>query len=154
MNIDIPGYGIIDIENVIMDFNGTIAVDGVVKYSVKKRIMMLAEMYKLYVITSDTQGTAAKELQDLPVTLKIFNNSNAGDCKRQIVEELGGKCACIGNGNNDTKMFEAAELSIAVLEDEGIYVPILKSADLLVKTSEDALDLLLDTTRLISGLRV
>ena len=42
-------------------------------------------------------------------------------------------------------------LSIAVLETEGLYAPLLLNADLLVKSSEDALDLLLDPKRLISG---
>jgi soluble P-type ATPase len=50
-------------------------------------------------------------------------------------------------------MFRAAALSIAVLESEGLYAPILASADLLTKSSEDALDLLLDGKRLLSGLR-
>jgi soluble P-type ATPase len=154
MNIDVPGYRTLIIENVVMDFNGTIAVDGHMKDSVKERIIRLSGQYQVYVITSDTQGTAAKELAGLPVTLKIFDNSNAGECKRHIVEELGGdRCACVGNGDNDRFMFQKAVLSIAVLETEGLYVPILSDADLLVKSSEDALDLLLDTKRLISGLR-
>ncbi len=154
MKIDIPGYRVLEIENVVMDFNGTIAVDGIMKDSVKSRIMRLAEQFKVYVITSDTQGTASRELEGLPVTLRIFNNSNAGECKLRTVRELGcDMCACVGNGNNDVLMFRAAALSIAVLENEGLYAPILSEADLLAKSSEDALDLLLDTKRLISGLR-
>jgi len=154
MEINIPGYRLLDIENIVSDFNGTIAVDGTVKESVKRRLARLAEQYRVYVITSDTQGTAARELLGLPVILKIYDNSNAGECKRKAVDELGGnRCACIGNGNNDALMFKAAALSIAVLETEGLYAPILAEADLLVKSSEDALDLLLDTKRLISALR-
>ena len=154
MKIEVPGYRTLGIENVVMDFNGTIAVDGKMKESVRRRIIHLAEQFSVYVITSDTQGTAAKELDGLPVTLKIFSGSNAGECKSRVVEELGcGSCACIGNGNNDRLMFKSAALSIAVLETEGLYAPILADADLLVRSGEDALDLLLDTKRLISGLR-
>jgi soluble P-type ATPase len=152
--MDIPGYKVLTIDNIVMDFNGTIAIDGIMKASIKQRIIRLAEQYNICVITADTQGTAARELTGLPVTLKIFNNSNAGECKRKIVDELGGNvCVCIGNGNNDRPMFKEAALSIAVLETEGLYAPLLLNADLVVKTSEDALDLLLDTNRLISGLR-
>jgi soluble P-type ATPase len=50
-------------------------------------------------------------------------------------------------------MFRSAALSIAVLEAEGLYAPLLQEADLIAKSSEDALDLLLDMKRLISGLR-
>jgi soluble P-type ATPase len=154
MKINIPGGGTLNIDYVIMDFNGTIAVDGVLKESVKTRINRLAEKFKVYVITSDTQGTAERELEGLPVTLEIYNTLDAGKCKREATDRLGGEfCACIGNGRNDLLMFESAALSIAVLETEGLYAPLIKEADLLVKTSEDALDLLLDAKRLISGLR-
>lgn len=154
MNIDIPGYKILEIDYVVMDFNGTIAVDGLLTATVKQRLIRLAELYHLFVITSDTQGTAARELEGLPITLKVFNHPNAGESKRLVVDELGGKrCACIGNGNNDRLMFQAAALSIAVLEAEGLYAPLVMEADLLVKSSEDALDLLMDAKRLISGLR-
>lgn len=154
MKVDVPGYRVLDIETVVMDFNGTVAVDGAIREAVKQRIVRLAERYRVYVLTSDTQGTAAKELENLPVTLKIFSDARAAEYKRQIVEELGGShCACIGNGNNDRLMFQAAALSIAVLETEGLYAPILRDADLLVRSGEDALDLLLDPKRLISGLR-
>lgn len=154
MQIDIPGYRVLTIESVVMDFNGTIAVDGKMKDTVRQRIVRLAEQYRVYVITADTQGTAARELEGLPITLKIFDNSGAGECKRQIVDALGADtCACVGNGHNDALMFRAAALSIAVLETEGLYAPILLDADLVVRSSEDALDLLLDEKRLISGLR-
>ncbi len=154
MRFEIPGYGALTIENVIMDFNGTIAVDGVIKGTVKQRIVRLAESCRLYVLTSDTQGTAARELGELPVTLQICETDNAGEDKRLFAERVGGAtCACIGNGKNDVLMFGVAALSIAVLESEGLYAPLLTAADLLVKSSEEALDLLLDEKRLIAALR-
>jgi hypothetical protein len=45
MQIDIPGYRVLTIENVVMDFNGTIAVDGRIKDGVRQRIVRLAEYY-------------------------------------------------------------------------------------------------------------
>ena len=150
----IPGYKTLMIENVVMDFNGTISVDGRMRESVKQRIVQLAERYKVYVLTSDTQGTAARELANLPVSLEIYNNEHAGECKKSFVEGLGGDtCACVGNGNNDLIMFKTAALSIAVLEEEGLFAPLLTASDILMKSSEDALDLLLDEKRIISGLR-
>jgi soluble P-type ATPase len=154
MIIEIPGGETLEIEYVVTDFNGTIAVDGVMKQSVKERLIKLSELFKIYVITSDTQGTAARELEGLPVELQIYNIVNAGECKRTIVDSLSCKrCCCIGNGRNDLLMFQAAALNIAVLEAEGTYAPLLKYAHLLVKSSEDAVDLLLDKKRLVSGLR-
>ncbi len=48
----------------------------------------------------------------------------------------GALCACVGNGHNDDLMFQTAALSIAVLETEGLYAPILRDADLLARSSE------------------
>lgn len=154
MIFEIPGQNDLDITCVVMDFNGTIAVDGKLKKTVKPLIIRLAERFRVCVITSDTQGTAAEELCGMPVTLLIYNTVNAGECKRKIVEELGSnRCACIGNGNNDRFMFQAAALSIAVLESERLYAPLLADADMLFRSGEDALELLLNPKRLISGLR-
>lgn len=154
MQVSVPGYGVVDIEHVVMDFNGTIAVDGVLRERVRERIIRLAGYCQTHVLTSDTQGTAARELIGLPVSLEIYDTDDAGACKRSYVEALGAHvCACVGNGANDASMFEVAVLSIAVLETEGVYAPLLTSADMLVRSSVDALDLLLDKTRLASGLR-
>ncbi len=81
MKIYIPGGWELDIEYVVMDFNGTIAVDGKMKECVASRIIKLAKLYKVYVITSDTQGTASRELAGLPVTLEIYDTDNAGEKK-------------------------------------------------------------------------
>ncbi len=56
MRYEIPGYKTLTIENVVMDFNGTIAVDGVIKEAVKQRIIRLAEYYRVYVLTSTRRG--------------------------------------------------------------------------------------------------
>ncbi|NLL37447.1 MAG: ATPase P [Fretibacterium sp.] len=154
MTVEIPGYKSVSLSNVVMDFNGTIAVDGKLKATVKPLLVALAKHLNVYVATSDTQGTAATEMKDMPVSLLIFNAIQAGESKKTLVEELGADhCACIGNGRNDRLMFQVAALSIAVLEAEGLYAPLLLDADLLARSSEEAIALLLDRKRLISGLR-
>jgi soluble P-type ATPase len=50
-------------------------------------------------------------------------------------------------------MLEEAALGIAVLGPEGLAVPALLAADVLVASIEDALDLLLNPRRLIATLR-
>ena len=42
MKIDIPGWGNIDIENIVVDLNGTIASDGNVPMDVKEKINSLS----------------------------------------------------------------------------------------------------------------
>ena len=95
MKIEIPGGETLEIAYVVTDFNGTIAVDGVMKQTVRERIIKLSELVKIYVITSDAQGTAARELEGLPVELQIYNTENAGKCKRTVVDSLSGSAAAV-----------------------------------------------------------
>lgn len=154
VTIEIPGRKSLTLESIVLDFNGTIAIDGKIKSAVKPMLRALSEQYRIYVITADTRGTAAAEVEGLPVTLLIYNTTDAGIHKRELVEKLGpDRCVCIGNGNNDRFMFQTAALSIAVLESEGLYAPLLMDADMVVRSSEEALELLCNPKRLISGLR-
>ena len=153
MKIDVPGYKELVFKNAVLDMNGTIAADGVVREGVRQRLVKLAQFVSVYVLTADTQGTAARELGGLPVELRIFSQNDSAKSKLRIVEGLEGGCVCVGNGRNDCLMFKAAQLSIAVLDTEGAYAPLLAAADLLVRSGEDALDLIMDKKRLVSGLR-
>ena len=62
IRIDIPGWGNIDIKNIVIDLNGTIATDGRIALEVKEKINSLSELAKVYILTADTQGTANEEI--------------------------------------------------------------------------------------------
>ena len=66
---------------------------------------------------------------------------------------MAGKAACIGNGFNDIKMFDIAELAIAVMDGEGVCAALISHADVLVRSAEEGLDLLLKPDRLRATLR-
>lgn len=154
INIDIPGRRNYSIENVVFDYNGTIAVDGKISETVKEKINILSKMANIYVLTADTYGSAAKECEELNLTLKTFPKGNAADFKARIVSELGSdKTICFGNGYNDIKMFDIALLSVAILEAEGMCSALLQKSDVLVKTIEDGINLLLKPNSLIATLR-
>jgi soluble P-type ATPase len=65
IGIDIPGWGNIEIENIVLDLNGTIATDGKIPSEVKEKINSLSKKTKLYILTADTQGTASVEISDM-----------------------------------------------------------------------------------------
>ena len=74
--------------------------------------------------------------------------------KRAYIEMLGDDCTvAIGNGLNDHLMLQAAALSIAVLQDEGLAKESLWAADVLTRSITDAIDLLLYPLRLVATLR-
>lgn len=155
MKISIPGRFDLNIKNLLLDYNGTIALDGKLIKGVEKRLKLIKESgINIFVLTADTHGTVAEECESLPLQIKVFNNGEARFAKRKIAEELDGKlCAAIGNGFNDALMFEEIALSIVILGNEGCSPVALRNADIVCKSIEDALDLFLNESRIIATLR-
>lgn len=154
MRIEIPGYKILQLDTLLLDYNGTVALDGQIPPSVRERLAALSEEFKIYILTADTHGTAAKQCQDMDVTLYTFPVGNAAEYKREIVDKVGGEhCVCMGNGRNDVLMFEKSALSVAILDGEGMYAGLLAKADVCVCSIEEGLDLLRYPKRLIADLR-
>lgn len=153
ITIEIPGRETLRIENLVLDYNGTIAVDGRMSEGAAARIAALKEHVSIYVLTADTYGTVEKQCEPLGITVKTFPREGAAACKEEIVRNLAGETVCLGNGFNDILMFDAAKLSIAVLEREGICAALLAHAAVAVKSIEDGLDLLLMPDRLRATLR-
>ncbi|MFV0520684.1 MAG: HAD family hydrolase [Lachnospirales bacterium] len=155
MIIEIPGREKIEIKYIVFDYNGTIAIDGKVKESIKDKISELSEFYNIYVLTADTYGNAQKECEGLPLTIKCFPSDKASSHKLEIVQELGNEnCICYGNGYNDIEMFKSAILSVAVINDEGCSGKLIQCADMVVNSIDDGLDLLLKQKRIVAGLRL
>ena len=154
IEIKVPGRCDYELENIVFDYNGTIAVNGKIDPLIKEKISTLSNMANVYVLTADTYGSAAKECDGLDLTLKTFPKDNAAEYKAKIVNELGkDKTICFGNGYNDIKMFEIAVLSVAVLEKEGMCSALIKESDIMVKSIEDGINLLLNPKALIATLR-
>lgn len=154
MRIKIPEYKTLEIEILFLDFNGTIAVDGVIPESVRQRLQILGERLTVYVLTADTHGSAKEQCQGLPVILHTFPTGGARDYKREIIKSMGAKrSAAVGNGRNDEWMLREAALSVAVIDREGASFRAIKEADLCVRSMQDALDLFLYPERIVAGLR-
>lgn len=154
MKIEIPGYKELDLRYVLLDFNGTIAVDGKISLSAKLYLNRVAEKFMVYVLTADTNHNASQECDNLPVNLIKYTSSNVSSRKLAVLQELGPEyCVAIGNGRNDFEMLKNAALSISVLEEEGMYSPLLFNSDICTKSIIDALTLLLEEHRLVANLR-
>ncbi len=154
MKIDIPGWGNVDIENIVIDLNGTIATDGKIPVEVKKRIKSLSHGVNIYVLTADTQGTANEETSDMSVKLIKIPGQDSKREKFDFLKTLDLEMTvAIGNGSNDQLNLKEAALGIAVLGDEGMSVSAMRNADIVVKDILSALDLFLKPNRLIATLR-
>ena len=156
ISIDIPGREHpLEIEALVLDYNGTIAKDGALIEGIPKRLLKLAEAVEVYVLTADTYGTVRGQCEPLGVTVRTFPHAGAGVCKEEIVLELrrNAKVCAVGNGFNDIQMMDAADFAVAVLDAEGMYAGLLPHADVLVRSAGEALDLFLKPDRLRATLR-
>jgi len=152
--IDIPGLRTLRLSQLALDYNGTLAGDGVLLSGVGSRIERLATSLTVHVLTGDTFGTAAAQLDGLPCSVVLLPVEGQDIAKARIVRELGAdQTAAIGNGRNDRQMLHTAALGIAILGGEGTAVETVMAANLISGSILDALDLLLNPRRLIASLR-
>jgi soluble P-type ATPase len=154
ISISIPGWGNMEIENIVLDLNGTIAIDGKISSEMKEKINSLSDKAKIYILTADTQGTASEESSDMGVELLKVSEKDSTEVKLRVLESLDPrKTVAVGNGNNDHLILKEAALGIAVLEEEGMSAMAMKDADIVVRDISNALDLFLKPKRLIATLR-
>ena len=149
--IALPDEPAIEIEDLILDFTGTLSAAGRLLPGVTERIAALAERLRITVMTADTRGTARQELAGLPVDVRMVGG---GAEKAEMVRRLGPEhTAAIGNGRNDVEMVKLAAIGIAVLGEEGAAGALLREADVIAPDITAALDLLADPLRLVATLR-
>ncbi len=154
IQLTVPGRDGLELEHLLLDMNGTIALDGEPIAGVAERVAALSTQLAVYLVTADTHGTAEGVSQQLGCSIVRIEPGAEASQKQALVEQLGsGQVVAVGNGANDVEMLSAAALGIAVLGGEGLAVDALRAADVVVGSIEDAFDLLLHPRRLVATLR-
>lgn len=154
VSVDILGFGALRVANLVLDFNGTLAVDGRLLPGVKERLRTLSHHLAVHVVTADTFGKARSELKGVRCEIVILGTQAQDRAKAAYVRQLHApSTACIGNGRNDRLMLRTAALGIAVIQGEGAAPEALEEADVVASDVRDALDLLLKPLRLVATLR-
>ncbi|MDY0362374.1 MAG: ATPase P [Desulforegulaceae bacterium] len=154
IKISIPGFKNIEIKNILLDYNGTIATDGIPINGIIEKFEIISKSAKIHVITADTHGTVQKKLKNYNCEIVVISGKNQDVLKLEYLEKIGkNHSAAIGNGLNDRLMIQNAALGIAVLGIEGAHSKTILNSDLIVSSANDALDLFIKTNRLIAGLR-
>lgn len=152
--LNIPGFGHMRLAHMVSDFTGTLSVDGRLMPGVREQLNRIAEFLQIHILTADTFGMAKAELEGIKCDIYILTGDNHDLQKEEYVKKLGVDCvAAFGNGNNDRKMLKAARLGITVCLHEGCATDAVISANIMVTSSTDALDLLLNPKRLKATLR-
>ncbi len=154
IEITIPGRGKYTIEHLILDLNGTIALDGEIIIGVKEKLAKLSQKLDVIVVTADTNKNAEGLVKNLPVTLYKIKEANENDQKLELLLNKGkDNTMSIGNGCNDVSMLKESAIGICILGKEGSSKEAMMASDLVVPAINDALDLLLKPNRLRATLR-
>ncbi|MBN1400355.1 MAG: HAD family hydrolase [Anaerolineae bacterium] len=154
ITLDIPGMGQMGWSELVLDLNGTLALDGALVPGVAERLAPLREQLSIRLLTADTHGAASGIAQRLGVSWSLVERGQEAEQKQAFVLALGAeRTIAIGNGHNDALMLQAATLGIATLGGEGTSARALGAADLVTRDICEALDLLLHPRRLLATLR-
>lgn len=159
IEIKIPGNKTVQLQHLVLDVNGTLALDGALLPGIAERLAILKEQLQIHLLTADTHGRQQEIDRQLGLVATILPpptpSSTRQSLKTAFVEKLGAESVvAIGNGNNDAGMIQAAGLGIAVLGPEGLAILALTAADLVCASANDALDALLYPDRLRATLRL
>lgn len=154
LEINIPGYRKLQLKHIILDYNGTIACDGMLICGVKENLNALAGELQIHILTADTFGKAQAGLEGIPCELSILPKDAQDIGKLDYVKRLGAEYAvCVGNGRNDHLMLKQAALGLAVILQEGAAAETLLAADVVCTSIVSALELLKNPLRLVATLR-
>ncbi|MHB8134085.1 MAG: HAD family hydrolase [Anaerolineaceae bacterium] len=154
IEMTIPGRGIIKINSLVLDVNGTIALDGALLPGVLEKLRLLKDRVDIFMVTSNTYSRQNNIDLLLDMRAQIILKENEISQKKDFINQLNSEnVIAIGNGANDVGMLEAAAIGICVLSPEGTNVKTLMTADIVVPDILTALELIENPLRIVATLR-
>jgi P-type E1-E2 ATPase len=154
IELNIPGHGIIKLDYLVCDVNGTLALDGTLLDGVARALHQLQDRLKVHLVTADTHGRQNQIDQILSLQSTRLTSGDEAAQKAAFVRNLGAvRVAAIGQGLNDCQMLKTAAIGIAVLSKEGLAVQTFQAADLVVADILTAFELFERPMRIVASLR-
>ncbi len=154
IELNVPGRGALKLKHLVMDVNGTLAVDGELIDGLIRHISTLSDRLEIHLLTADTHGKQVTIDQQLNLTAVRVAPGNESAQKAEYVRKLGTESVvAIGQGANDADMLKTAALGLCVLSPEGTSVNTLLSADIVVPDIFIAFNLLDNPLRIVASLR-
>ncbi len=154
IELNIPGRGTLQLEHLVCDVNGTLAVDGQLIEGISRLLRSLRDRLTVHLITADTHGRQSLIDQQLGLQAARLKPGDEARQKAEFVRQLGAEgVIALGQGANDANMLKEAALGICVLSKEGTAVEALLAADLLAPDIFFALELLEKPLRIVASLR-
>lgn len=154
IELTVPGRESLSFHNLVVDVNGTLAVDGILLDGLAKRIASLHDRLDIHLLTADTHGRQTTIDKQLNLKATRIQPVDEATQKAEFVRNLGADTVvAIGQGANDAMMLQTAAFGICVMSLEGVATETLIAADIFVPDIFAALDLLDNPVRIVASLR-
>jgi len=148
ISIQRPGMEDLDIHFVLIDFEGTLAMDGRVHPKAKDKVNLLSKRATIYILTKSNREKVEETLRKMKAEILYVAEGDSSQQKLNVLQRLGPhQTAVIGNGLDDGQIMEQAGLGMCVIGKEGSSAEAMAKADLVVTHVLDALDFLLKPLR-------
>jgi soluble P-type ATPase len=148
ITIQRPGQQPLEIEFILIDFEGTLASDRRVHPKAKDKINLLSKRAKIYILTKEGKERAEEALKKVKAEIIYLTEGESSQKKLDLLRQLGGTgTVAIGNGVDDGPMVDEAGLGVCVIGKEGASAEAVKKADAIFTDILDALDFLLKPLR-------
>jgi P-type E1-E2 ATPase len=154
IELNIPGRGVIQLEHLVSDVNGTLAIDGQLADGLPRLLSGLLDRLEIHLLTADAYRRQDQIDQQLNLQAVRIPPGDESGQKADYVQRLGADhVIAIGQGANDVGMLKQAAIGVCILSAEGAATEALLAADIVVPDIYTALDLLHKPLRLVSTLR-
>ncbi len=148
IRIERPELSPVEIEFVLIDFEGTLAIDRRVHPKAKDKINLLSKRAKIYILTKEKKELIEERLRKVKAEIVYLSESGSSQRKLDLLRQLGpARCAGIGNGADDAAMIKEAGIGISIIGKEGSAGEAVRNSDLVFIDILDALDFLLKPLR-------
>jgi len=143
-----PGQDLLEMDFILMDFEGTLAQDRRVDPKAKDKINLLSKRMKIYILAKGEKEVVEDVLRKVKAEVIYLRERETAQRKLSLLQQLGARrTVAIGNGVDDALMLEEAGLGICILGREGASVKAMQKADVVVTNILDALDFILKPLR-------
>ena len=143
-----PGQDPLEIEIIMLNFEGTLATDGRVHPKAKDKINLLSKRARIFIFTTGEKESVSSVLRNVKAEVVYLREGETSRGKLDLLQQLGPRRAvAIGSGMSDIEMIEHSGLGIGVMSREGTLSDVIGKANLVFMTVVDALDFLLKPLR-------
>ena len=91
IELDIPGFGQRALHHLVLDYNGTLAIDGRIQPGVSSRLSQLKHSLDIHILTADTFGTVRTTFSQTDYTVHVLPAGETAGTSRRGREGGGGR---------------------------------------------------------------